>query len=106
MPGFKKLVRAGLGVQVAVTLRVDVRLEVGTTSESITVTEAAPLLKTEGGEVSHNVATQTLNNLPSLMLTGAAAALEAPTAWEISGTRWPPSPLCSAITTILAAAAH
>ena len=36
---------------------------------------AAPLLKTEGGEVSHNVATETLDDLPILTLTGAAASI-------------------------------
>jgi hypothetical protein len=72
VPGFKKFVRTGIQVQVAVTLRIDASLEVGTASESVTVTEAAPLLKTEGGEVSHNFATNSLNALPILTLTPAA----------------------------------
>src|SRR5689334_14338742 len=49
VPGFKKFVRQNLTVQVAATVRIDVVLEVGATSESVTVTEAAPLLKTESG---------------------------------------------------------
>jgi hypothetical protein len=69
--GFKKFVRPGLVVEVAGTLRVDAMMEVGTASESVTVTEAAPLLKTEGGEVSYNVATSTLNELPILTLAGS-----------------------------------
>src|ERR1700758_3572573 len=48
--GFKKFVRTGLMVEVAGTLRVDATLEVGSATESVTVVEAAPLLKTEGGE--------------------------------------------------------
>jgi Carboxypeptidase regulatory-like domain len=75
VPGFKKYVRQGLQVEVAGTARIDVGLEVGANTESITVEAAAPLLKTEGGEVSHNVATETLDNLPILTLTGAAASI-------------------------------
>jgi len=71
--GFKKFVRTGLVVQVAGTLRVDATLEVGAATESVTVTELAPLLKTEGGEVASNIPTNTLNNLPILTLSGAAA---------------------------------
>ena len=72
VPGFKKFVRQGLTVQVAQTLRIDVALEVGSASESVTVTEEAPLLKTESGELSHNVATERMDNLP-LLPTGPAA---------------------------------
>jgi hypothetical protein len=49
VPGFKKYTRSGLTVQVAQTLRIDVTLEVGATSDSVTVSEAATLLKTESG---------------------------------------------------------
>ncbi|HEX4274727.1 MAG TPA: carboxypeptidase-like regulatory domain-containing protein, partial [Bryobacteraceae bacterium] len=73
--GFKKFVRTGLVVEVAGTDRIDAKLEIGSANESITITEAAPLLKTEGGEVSQNVATSTLNELPILTLTGAAAPI-------------------------------
>ena len=72
VPGFKTFRRPGLMVDVAQTYRVDVVLEVGSSAESITVSEAAPLLKTESGELSHNVSTNTLDNLPVLQ-TGAAA---------------------------------
>jgi hypothetical protein len=73
--GFKKFIRAGLVVEVAGTLRVDAALEVGAASESVTVTEVANQLKTEGGEVAHNISTQTLNDLPILTLVGAAAGI-------------------------------
>src|SRR5580658_2806775 len=73
--GFKKFIRTGLTVEVAGTIRVDAALEVGAATESVTITEAAPLLKTEGGEVSHNVSTETLDELPILTLTGAAASI-------------------------------
>ena len=74
VPGFKKYVRGGLQVEVAGTLRIDVTLEVGQATESVTVEAAAQMLKTEGGDVSTNVATQTLDDLPILTLTGNAAA--------------------------------
>jgi hypothetical protein len=77
VPGFKKYVRQGLQVEVAENARIDISLEVGSNTESITVEAAAPLLKTEGGEVSHNVATETLDELPILTLTGAAASIGA-----------------------------
>jgi hypothetical protein len=72
VPGFKKYVREKVALGVAQTLRVDIGLEVGTASESVTVTEAATLLKTESGELSHNVAAQRLNELPILAI-GASA---------------------------------
>jgi hypothetical protein len=62
--GFKKYIRQGLAVQLAQTLRIDPALEVGAATESVTVNEAAPLLKTESGEVSHNIAAQRLDDLP------------------------------------------
>jgi hypothetical protein len=75
VPGFKKFIRTGLQVEVAGTLRADANLEVGAATESITINEVAGQLKTEGGEVSHNIATNTLDDLPILTLTGSAAAI-------------------------------
>jgi len=75
VPGFKKYVRGGLQVEVAGTVRIDVALEVGAATESVTVEAAAPLLKTEGGEVSQNISTSTLDELPILTLVGAAAGI-------------------------------
>ena len=75
VPGFKKYVRRGLTVEVAQTLRIDVALEVGTASESVTVNEAAPLLKTESGELSHNVGTDRMDNLPILGIGGIVPRL-------------------------------
>ncbi|HXP86031.1 MAG TPA: carboxypeptidase-like regulatory domain-containing protein [Bryobacteraceae bacterium] len=72
VPGFKRFVRQKVDLPVAQTLRIDATLEVGSNSESVTVSEAAPLLKTESGELSHNVSTETMNNLP-VMGIGASA---------------------------------
>jgi hypothetical protein len=74
LAGFKKYTRQGLEVGVAQTVRIDVSLEVGSATESVTVTEAAPLLKTESGELSHNVTTQRLDELPVLGIGAAAGS--------------------------------
>jgi len=73
VPGFKKFVRSGITVQVAQTLRVNIPLEIGAASESVTVSAEASLLKTETGDVSQNVDVSTLDTLPMLS-TGSAAA--------------------------------
>lgn len=63
-PGFKNFKRGPLNVGARQILRIDGALEVGTAAESITVTEAAPLLITESSEVGYNVTTNRLNDLP------------------------------------------
>jgi hypothetical protein len=68
-PGFKKYVRENLVVTVATDVRQDVALEVGANSETVTVNAEAPLLKTESGELSHNVTVEDADNLPVLFLT-------------------------------------
>jgi len=64
--GFKTFVRQNIDLPVAATARIDIAMEVGTASESVTVSDTAPLMKTESGELSHNVDTSRLNNLPVL----------------------------------------
>jgi hypothetical protein len=71
--GFKTFIRPNIEVPVATVVGVDVALELGSTSESVTVTDTAPLLKTESGELSHNVTTDRMNNLP-VMGIGAGRA--------------------------------
>src|SRR5215471_18478353 len=62
--GFKRYTQHGIVVSVAQTERVDVALEVGSTTDSVTVTENASLLKTESAEQSYNLATERMNALP------------------------------------------
>ena len=62
--GFKKYTQQGIGVQVAQTERVDVVLQVGSTTDTVTVTADATLLKTETAEQSYNIATARINALP------------------------------------------
>ncbi len=62
-PGFKKYVRENLEVETAADTRVDVRLELGATTDTITITDEAPLLKTESGEISHTITTDDINSI-------------------------------------------
>jgi len=71
--GFKKLIRAGLTVDAGQTLPLDLILEVGSNAESVTVTAEATLLKTESGDVSHNVTLSQLDDLPILGIGTANA---------------------------------
>ncbi len=72
-PGFKRLTRENIEVQVAQTLRVDLALQVGAASESVTVTAEAALLRTENAEQSMNVTGDKVNNLPLNFGGGGAA---------------------------------
>jgi hypothetical protein len=92
-PGFKKYVRQGLQVQVAQILRVDAALEVGAATESVTVTEAAPLLNTETGDISHSVTASSMDDLPILGIGSSeagSAGIRNPYAMVqlIPGTMW------------------
>ena len=64
--GFKRFVRQNVVVPVTQTVRVDASLEVGSAAESVTVSAEVSLLKTESGEVSHNVTGDRLTSLPIL----------------------------------------
>ena len=68
--GFKKFVQTNVEVISATDTRKDVTLQVGSANESITVTETAPLLKSESGEISHSVEAKDLQDLPVLTISG------------------------------------
>src|SRR4029077_15046440 len=53
--------------------RIDVALEVGAATESVTVQADASLLKTETADVSHNITNEMLNTLPMLGVGSAAS---------------------------------
>lgn len=96
VPGFKKYNRQGLVVQVAQVLRIDMQLEVGASTESVTVTEAAPLLNTETGDLSHNVTAKSMDDLPILGLGASqagSAGIRNPNAMIqlIPGSYWSPN---------------
>ena len=63
-PGFKKLVRENVKVNVNGIRALDLKLEVGATTEVITVEAVAPQLKTETSELATNINPQTFLDLP------------------------------------------
>jgi hypothetical protein len=67
-PGFKTFLHTKFHLAAAQTMREDVTLEVGQTTESVTVTAEASLLKTETTNVVQNVTLTQLNNLPVLAI--------------------------------------
>ena len=77
-PGFKKFIRPGLIVEAAQTIRADAALEVGSASESVTIQDVAPLLKTESGEVSNTIATKTMDTLPLLAVGSNSSGIRNP----------------------------
>jgi hypothetical protein len=93
VPGFKKYNRTGVTVEVAATLRIDIPLEVGGSTESITVQADAPLLRTESGDISHTVTAKTMDDLPILGIgagQAGSAGIRNPYAvmQMIPGTMW------------------
>ena len=72
--GFKKYVRSNMVVQTASDTRLDVILELGALNDTITVTDTAPLMKTESGEVSHTITTSDVTDLPVLTTNGNGGA--------------------------------
>jgi hypothetical protein len=63
-PGFQTLVRTGVIAEVAQTVRVDMRLAIGESIESVTVTAAAGLIDTESGARGQVVTTRETESIP------------------------------------------
>lgn len=65
--GFKAYTHPGLAVAATQVVREDITMQVGNaTTETVTVTAEVSLLKTESGDVSHNVSIDQLDDLPLL----------------------------------------
>ncbi len=84
-PGFKKYARKGLTLSMGTQPVIDIRLEVGTLSESVTVTADAPLIESANGSLGQVITTQEVEDFPlngrmPLMLAnlalGAIATIE------------------------------
>jgi hypothetical protein len=73
MRGFKTFIHDNLTIQAAGIVREDVSLQVGNVSDSVTVSAEASLLKTESGELAHNITVDALDNLPILGIGGTNA---------------------------------
>ncbi len=64
---FKKATRAGVDVVVNTTTRVDMTLQPGSATETITVTGAPPIMETDRADVSTNIEAQTLSAMPVMV---------------------------------------
>src|ERR1700733_3539993 len=64
--GFKTYTHTNLTIAAAQTLREDIALQVGATTESITVEAQASLLQAETGDLTHNVTLEQMDDLPLL----------------------------------------
>ena len=79
--GFKQLVREGVEVRINDTLEVNLALEVGQATQSVTVSAEAPLLESENASLGQVVSTKEVSELPVafgapflLMKTGGLVA--------------------------------
>jgi hypothetical protein len=73
MQGFNRYEQKGIRIQVAQTTRLDVQLQVGSVTESVTVTSDAPLLKTENAAQSTTIGRDTINSMPLNFAIGQGA---------------------------------
>ena len=64
LQGFRENVRAGVPVTIGEISRVDVTLEVGTLTETVTVASEAQLLQTDKADVSTELKSQELTSMP------------------------------------------
>lgn len=78
VPGFKRYRRQGFHLAAQQTMREDITLEVGAAAEAVTVTAEASLLKTEAGDLVHNVTVAQMNNLPILPIGSTGAGFRDP----------------------------
>ncbi len=65
--GFKQFVRDGITLRSAEVPRVDITLEIGARTESVTVVGSAPLLNTENAITSQSIASDRLPTIPGIM---------------------------------------
>jgi hypothetical protein len=63
-PGFQKSITSGVNVPVNTTTRVDLTLQPGSASQSITVSDQAPLLQTDRADVSAQIEAKQVLQLP------------------------------------------
>src|ERR1051325_603370 len=63
-PGFSRFIQKGIRIQVAQVARIDIKLQIGSATESVLVSADAPLLRTENAEQSSTISRENLLNLP------------------------------------------
>jgi Carboxypeptidase regulatory-like domain/TonB dependent receptor len=85
-PGFAKMLRKDLRVDVGQTLTIDFRVAVQTTQETVTVTAENPLIDTEKTDVSQLITADQVANLPLAGRNWERFALSAPGATNDGGS--------------------
>ena len=100
-PGFKKSTQDGIVIETGFTRTVDVRLEVGAVTESVTIVASTPLLETENSAAGQVIERTTVANMPlesrrggslvrltaGVLYTGEVGGAEAVPIFTISGGR-------------------
>jgi hypothetical protein len=76
--GFETSVANGIVVETVQTVRMDAKLTVGSSSQTVIVTSQGPMLQTESASLNQTLTTDRINNLP---LTYAGAGIQNPTAF-------------------------
>ena len=71
--GFKKFVQSPITVEVAQTARINIALQLGATTESVTVREDASLLQQDSSEYNMAMSGDRMNDLPLNFATGPGA---------------------------------
>jgi hypothetical protein len=74
-PGFKTSVKGGIRLEVNLHTTFDVTLQVGSTTDSVTVTGDAPLLQTDSNQVGGVIAAETIANMPLISRNPVALTL-------------------------------
>jgi Carboxypeptidase regulatory-like domain/TonB dependent receptor len=77
-PGFKKFVRQDLVLESLDVARVDVRLEIGATSDSVTVSSETSALQTETATRGQTISGELLENVPTMGRNPFQLAWDAP----------------------------
>lgn len=75
MPGFKRFVRENVVLEARRVLRLDISLELGQVSESVTVSTSTPIIETETSSFTENRTKDQLDLLPKLSTTEIFAYL-------------------------------
>jgi hypothetical protein len=78
LTGFRKYERPGLVLQVGSSLSIEIRLEIGTIAENVTVTGESPIIDVTSTQVATNISNQELQTLPILNRNWLAAVSLAP----------------------------
>ena len=78
LPGFNRLTRGPLTLQVSQTLPIDLTLQVGQVNETVDVTEAAPLIESQSSDIGQAINRQMLTALPLPNRAASSLAALAP----------------------------